>query len=37
MDFYKNYILGWEGREQNQVTYLHMFTNYLHNLMNQKN
>ena len=37
IDFYKYYILGWEGGEHNQQTYLHMFTNDLHNFMNKGN
>ena len=37
MDFYKYYILGWEGWEQNEHIYLHRFTTYLHKYMNQEN
>ena len=37
MDFYKYYILGWEGGEQNKHIYLHRFTNYLRKFMNQGN
>ena len=37
MDFYKYYILGWEGWEQNEHIYLHRFTTYLHKFMNQEN
>ena len=37
MDFYKYYILGWEGWEQNEHIYPHRFTNYLHKFVNQEN
>ena len=37
MDFYKYYILGWEGWEQNEHIYLHRFTTYHHKFMNQEN
>ena len=36
-DFYKYYILGWEGGEVNEHTYLHKFTTYLPKFMNKEN
>ena len=36
-DFYKYYILGWEGGEVNEHTYLHKFTTSLPKFMNKEN
>ena len=35
MDFCKYHILGWEGGEVKEPTYLNRFTNYLRNFMNK--
>ena len=37
MGFHKYYMLGWEGGEVKEQTYLHRFMNYLHKFMNKEN